>query len=93
MSLLLAFLINIAWTSVDDDELVSNVTAQYRQLCNDTLTERGLLNNFNYINYAFGTQDIYDGYGAENVDRMRSIKDQYDPEDVFGRLWKGGFKL
>lgn len=28
-----------------------------------------------------------------NMEKLKDIKVQYDPEDVFGRLWPGYFKL
>jgi Berberine and berberine like len=45
------------------------------------------------MNYASLDQDVYAGYGAANRERLMKIKDAYDPEDVFGRLWRGYFKL
>jgi hypothetical protein len=31
--------------------------------------------------------------GAGNREKMVEVKEKYDPENVFGRYWRGGFKL
>ena len=38
-------------------------------------------------------QDPFTGFPLENVQRMRKIRDSYDPLGVFTRLNWGGFKL
>jgi hypothetical protein len=46
-----------------------------------------------YLNYADETQDPLGSYGAENVRRLREVSKIYDPEQVFQKLCRGGFKL
>ncbi|RAL04558.1 FAD-binding oxidoreductase [Aspergillus ibericus CBS 121593] len=46
-----------------------------------------------YLNYADGSQKVLEGYGAENVRRMREVAGKYDPGRVFQRLCRGGFKI
>ncbi|ESK88811.1 fad binding domain-containing protein [Moniliophthora roreri MCA 2997] len=55
--------------------------------------ERGLLSNFLYMNYARPDQAVFESYGAESHAELKAIKQKYDPENVFGRLWPGGWKL
>ena len=60
----------------------------------ETAKERGLYNAFVYPNYANGLDlDFYGSLGKRSLTKMQKVKQKYDPEDVFGRLWKGGFKL
>lgn len=46
-----------------------------------------------YLNYADESQDPLASYGAENVKRLREVSVSYDPEQVFQKLCRGGFKL
>ncbi|ESK85734.1 fad binding domain-containing protein [Moniliophthora roreri MCA 2997] len=54
---------------------------------------RGLEAPWLYLNYVLPWQPVYESFGAANLQKMKDLKNQYDPENVFGRLWPGGFKL
>lgn len=46
-----------------------------------------------YLNYAWTEQDPIASYGAENVDLLRRVQSQYDPNRIWEKLVKGGFKI
>ncbi|KAJ7184637.1 hypothetical protein C8R46DRAFT_1064684 [Mycena filopes] len=81
------------WSDRADDEILKAKVHEHWRWSERTARERGLLHSFIYMNYASSLQDVMGSLGAENLAKMRKIKDQYDPEDQFGRYWKGGFKL
>ena len=54
---------------------------------------RGLSKTFLYLADAAMDQRPIDSYGHENVQKLKKISSQYDPDGVFQRLAKGGFKL
>ncbi|KAK7043935.1 hypothetical protein VNI00_008101 [Paramarasmius palmivorus] len=54
---------------------------------------RGLEAPWLYLNYALPWQPVYESFGASNLQKLKDLKAQYDPENVFGQLWPGGFKL
>lgn len=54
---------------------------------------KGLGTDFVYMGDAGEWQKPFPAYGKENFDRMRQIRDQYDPNLVFTKLNWGGFKL
>lgn len=54
---------------------------------------RGLAYRYKYMNYANQAQKVYDGYGAENHERLRQVAARYDPNGVLKALWKGYFEL
>lgn len=39
------------------------------------------------------TQNVFAGFPAENIERMREIRGRYDELGVFTKLNWGGFKL
>lgn len=85
--------IDFQWSSRNDDAEVLRtqdfIIAQTIRMAR----ERGLLHRFLYQNYAYISQDVFAGYGAENSARLRAVSGRWDPEGVFGALLPGGFKL
>lgn len=51
------------------------------------------LSDWVYLNYAHGSQQVLEGYGTENLQKIRDVAAKYDPERVFQKLWPGGFKI
>ncbi|KAI8268252.1 Bifunctional solanapyrone synthase [Colletotrichum sp. SAR11_239] len=54
---------------------------------------KGLATEFIYMGDAGEFQKPLPQYGAANVERMRAVRDQYDPDLTFTKLNWGGFKL
>jgi hypothetical protein len=87
------FLATVTWHDpVNDPLLTQAIEIYFSQI--DTLSKSlGLYNEFSYFNYAYKDQKVMKGYGKENLQRMKSVSKQFDPEGVFQRLVPGGFKL
>lgn len=49
--------------------------------------------DWEYLNYADESQNPLASYGSENVKKLREIALRYDPQQVFQKLCRGGFKL
>ncbi|KAH9227569.1 hypothetical protein K456DRAFT_1927813 [Colletotrichum gloeosporioides 23] len=49
--------------------------------------------NWRYLNYADPSQDPIKTYGDANINFIRSVASQYDPEGVFQKRIPGGFKI
>ncbi|ESK85741.1 fad binding domain-containing protein [Moniliophthora roreri MCA 2997] len=90
--LILFVLVTYSTNPENDDALV-----EWHHEVIDWMTEqardRDLLSDFLYMNYARPDQAVFESYGADNHAELRAIKQKYDPENVFGRLWPGGWKL
>jgi hypothetical protein len=54
---------------------------------------RGLFAPWIYLNYALPDQQVYQSFGQANFRKLQSLKKTWDPKNVFGQLWPGGFKL
>ena len=48
---------------------------------------------YRYSNYADASQDVLGSYGQENVQKMLTVSEKYDPSGIFQRRMPGGFKL
>ncbi|KAI1113036.1 hypothetical protein F5Y14DRAFT_419393 [Nemania sp. NC0429] len=49
--------------------------------------------SWRYLNYADLTYDPIASYGTVSVERMRQVSTKYDPDGVFQKLRKSGFKI
>lgn len=54
---------------------------------------KGLATDFLYMGDAAEWQDPIKTYGKKNIQRMRKVRDAYDPDLTFTKLNWGGFKL
>jgi hypothetical protein len=46
-----------------------------------------------YLNYAGSWQNVFGGYGMENLEKMRAVSKIYDRKGMFQNQVRGGFKL
>jgi len=49
----------------------------------DAAIKHGILHPFVYMNYANTREDVYAGYKAENVARLKDIRKEIDPKGIF----------
>ncbi|KIY63021.1 FAD-binding domain-containing protein [Cylindrobasidium torrendii FP15055 ss-10] len=61
-----------------------------RDLVDWVSTHTEMVKPFIYMNYASGDQDAYKGM---DLQRYWDVKEKYDPENLLGKHWSGGFKL
>lgn len=85
-----------ASASVKTAELVGWVRPRIEGLIRDirafAVSRDGYV-DWKYPNYAHSSQNLLQGYGADNVQRIREAAAKYDPQGVFQQLWHGGFKI
>ncbi|KAF3760362.1 FAD-binding domain-containing protein [Cryphonectria parasitica EP155] len=82
-----------AWANEVDDLRMTNWVrslSDYWHMENQAL---GLASEFLYMGDSGEFQDPFLGFPIENVQRMKAIREAYDPLGVFSRLNWGGFKL
>lgn len=89
--ILLSF--EIYWTRKDETGFFEKFTEGVHDKVRTLADEMGMLHPFVYLNYAAKWQDPFIGYGAENLQRLRSVQEKYDPEGVLSILQPGGKKL
>ena len=85
--------INCGWSLEADDKVVLATSAEFLNKVDETAASKGLSFTFLYLNDAAMDQRPIDSYGDENVQRLKKISREYDPDGVFQKLAKGGFKL
>lgn len=83
----------IQWNAPSDDAAVQDTNRRIMQRAIASAREMGVWHRFVYQNYAGREQDVFEGYGDANRERLRGVQRRYDPEGVFSRLQPGYFRL
>lgn len=81
--------------SVKTAELAEWAKVRTKALLEDVRTFAGKdgLSDWVYLGYAEASQNVLEGYGPDNVQRIKEAAAKYDPEGVFQKLCPGGFKI
>ncbi|KAK4502900.1 hypothetical protein PRZ48_006326 [Zasmidium cellare] len=80
------------WTDTSKDELVIGTLRRMIGRCVERSREVGAWHRYVYMNYAAREQAVHEGYGKENLERLRDVARRGDTEGWFGRA-QGGFGL
>lgn len=81
------------WALAQDDLRMTNWAQKTLDHLHSVNEEMGLARDFIYMGDAGEFQDPFPTFPLENVQRLRAIRDEYDPSGVFTTLNWGGFKL
>lgn len=84
---------NLQYNKAEDDQRVNDFTIRTANTINKKLADAGQKADFIYLNDAGGGQEVFENYGPGNLDRLRTIRDKYDPDQVFTVLEAGGWKV
>lgn len=79
-------------TPANQDKLLP-LALQFRDDINAESKRRGVYKDWKYLNYAWGDQNPIATYGEKNVAFIKSVASRVDPNGVFQKLRKTGFKL
>lgn len=86
-------LISGTWDSPANDAEISSTAKALNSQIVAAAKNKGLFNEWIYLNYAADFQDPIGGYGAANKARLRAVSRKYDPLALFQKHVPGGFKL
>lgn len=83
----------IMWSEKADSDRI--IAAADRIIDNAHHAAQALGRDFRYVyqNYASLKQDVFQGYGGENLRRLGEVSRRFDPDQVFRKLQPGYFKL
>ncbi|KAK4496856.1 hypothetical protein PRZ48_011305 [Zasmidium cellare] len=81
------------WNSTADDDQVLGIEKTIVEKATALAKSRGLFHRYIYQNYAYVTQDVFEGYGPESKAKLLKVQRDYDLEHVFVDLQPGYFKL
>lgn len=81
------------WWNAEDDETVYTATREMIDDIESASKEEDQYIEYIFMNDADWNQDVIQHYGECNVERLRKVQSEYDPNLVFQKLVPGGFKL
>ncbi|CAJ0544039.1 Ff.00g040520.m01.CDS01 [Fusarium sp. VM40] len=90
---LLIWQFSTAWAQAEDDIRITNWLRQTFDFIESLNREKKLARDFLYMGDISEIQDPFASFPLENVQRLRKIRDAYDPERIFVSLNWGGFKI
>lgn len=83
----------ISWGNAADDTVIEEFVRTVNANMTAQLTAINATAKYIYLNDADIDQPVFQGYPAENVARLKDIRDKYDPTMVYTNLMPGGFKV
>ena len=90
---LVLVLLQIKWDNAEDDATVMGAARSLISQIEGAAQASGVYSPYKYLNYAYGDQDVIDGYGTANKAELQATSKKYDPHRIFQDLVPGGFKL
>ncbi|KAK7034663.1 hypothetical protein VNI00_012305 [Paramarasmius palmivorus] len=82
------------WDNPAHDTLIDDAVVAFGESAEESARQQGLLNGYVYLNYANQRQKVYErSVSKDNLAKMIGVREKYDKGNVFGRLWRGGYKL
>ncbi|KAK7756118.1 hypothetical protein SLS62_001710 [Diatrype stigma] len=90
---LVVALLSVSWTNASDDALVYSTSNALLEDIKTAAKELGGLDPYIFMNYAGQEQDVIGSYGAENVRRLKQVRQDVDPRGIFTHQVPGGYKI
>ncbi|QRW20989.1 FAD-binding domain protein [Rhizoctonia solani] len=81
------------WIQPEDDDKVYAVIDKLMATSTSIAESQDRLGRYIYLNYAGPGQNPIESYGPAQVHFLQKVKAKYDPNGVFERLSRGGFKI
>jgi len=83
----------ISWSDAANDAEVEEWLVSADAAMEEQLRAINGTSRYVYLNDADAGQEVFETYGKESVDRLKEIRDKYDPDRVYTDLMPGGFKV
>ncbi|KAL5419943.1 hypothetical protein PMIN03_000161 [Paraphaeosphaeria minitans] len=90
---LINLLFTVIWPNPLNNQMVYNRMRILENALIALAKDKGVYNEWVYLNYASQWQNPITGYGASEVAFLKSVSKQYDPQGIFQKAVPGGFKL
>ncbi|KAH8890360.1 putative FAD-binding oxidoreductase [Thozetella sp. PMI_491] len=89
----LIFQLSTGWASEKDDTRITTWSQKLITQMHEMNKAKGISSEFIYMGDAGEWQDPWAGMDQNNVAKLKTIRDAYDPDGTFKYLSYGGFKL
>ena len=83
----------VNWKDVRDDKRARSITRSTPESIEAFAEKKGIEHRYRYLTYCADWQRPFEGYGMESWERLKRASWKYDPDGMFQRGCRGGFKL
>jgi hypothetical protein len=83
----------LTWGNAADNAVIENFIQTVNANMTAQLQAINATAKYLYLNDADSDQLVFQGYPADNVERLKEIRTKYDPVMIFTRLMPGGWKV
>ena len=87
------FLFFVGWSAEADDGPLLEAAGKLVKQVKDYAASKNQLGDWVYLNYALKDQEVLQGYGQANMEKISKAAQAYDPNGVFQKLVPGGYKI
>lgn len=84
---------SVSWSDAANDAEIEEWLVTADAAMEEQLKAINGTSRYVYLNDADIGQEVFETYGKESVDRLKEIRDKYDPDRVYTDLMPGGFKV
>jgi hypothetical protein len=86
-------LLSALWTNSASRDSISKTARSLLTHVQEAARAKGLLQRFQYFNYADSYQEPLHSYGTKQFQNLRRVGRKYDSHGVLQKQLKGGYKL
>lgn len=79
------------WSDPKDEAIMLEASRKIVDCAEAMAKRNGTFLNFRYANYSSRDQDPFSSYGPENLEKLQSVAQAFDPRGVFQRLQYDGW--
>lgn len=87
------YVLSFSWSSSASDTIINELVEALDSKINAAFEKAGVREKYLYLNDADSSQDVLETYPEENVKKLISIRNKYDPDKVLTDLLVGGWKI
>ncbi|KAK2610729.1 hypothetical protein N8I77_004135 [Diaporthe amygdali] len=84
---------SVSWSDAANDAEIEEWLVSADAAMDEALQKINGTSQYLYLNDADAGQAVFESYGKESVDRLKEIREKYDPNKVYTELMPGGFKV
>lgn len=84
---------SVSWSDAANDAEIEEWLVTADAAMDEQLKAINGTSRYVYLNDADAGQEVFETYGKESVNRLKEIRDKYDPDRVYTDLMPGGFKV
>ncbi|KAL1888113.1 hypothetical protein Cpir12675_006296 [Ceratocystis pirilliformis] len=85
--------VNLQWSDASKTEAAIEIAQKTLAKAQDAAKTRGVFESYEFMNYAYKTQDVLASYGSFNQAKLKMISEKYAFGGAINKLWTGHYQI